>query len=146
MATTNVRVEGMGRLRRALLTVTEEGAKAASREIVRAGLNIQREAKRAAPVDTGRLRNSIAVAEHESDLQLSIEEGPARNQIRPGMLTAVVGTNVEYAPHVEFGTQRGGRHQRARPYLLPAHEAESRQLLERLRKELGAAFVKASRG
>jgi HK97 gp10 family phage protein len=142
MATTNVRLEGMGKLRRALLTVTEEGAKAASREIVRAGLNIQREAKRAAPVDTGRLRNSIAVAEHESDLQLSIEEGPARNQIRPGMLTAVVGTNVEYAPSVEFGTRR----QRPQPYLLPAHEAESRQLLERLREQLGAAFVKASRG
>ena len=39
------------------------------------------------PVDTGRLRSSIAVR-----LQ---DEG----------LTAIVGSNVQYAPHVEFGTR-----------------------------------------
>ena len=39
------------------------------------------------PVDTGRLRASIAVESQDDGL------------------TAIVGTNVKYAPHVEFGTR-----------------------------------------
>lgn len=50
----------------------------------------ERNAKRRCPVDTGRLRSSIT-----SDVVA--EEGA---------LVGVVGTNVEYAPYVEFGTSR----------------------------------------
>lgn len=57
--------------------------------IVMAGLRkgamkVQADAKRAAPADTGRLRQSIVV-----------------NEIQGGY---TVGTNVEYAPYVEYGT------------------------------------------
>jgi HK97 gp10 family phage protein len=61
------------------------------------------------PVDTGNLRNSIT---HASDER-----------------TAIVGTNVEYAPYVELGTRR----QKAQPYLVPAvkeHLEEYKKLLE----------------
>lgn len=44
-------------------------------------------AKKLTPVDTGRLRNSIAYAVKDN--------------------AAYIGTNVEYAPPVEFGTSRG---------------------------------------
>lgn len=55
-------------------------------------------AKLNCPVDTGRLRNSIT---HERD----DEEGQVQ-----------IGTNVEYAPYVEYGTSR----MKAQPYLEPA--------------------------
>ncbi len=57
-------------------------------------------AKSLTPVDTGRLRSSI-----------TWQMGRAGD-----VLFAEVGTNVEYAPHVEFGT----RWMAAQPYLVPA--------------------------
>jgi len=60
-------------------------------------LMIERESKRICPVRTGRLRASI----HTGKL---------------GKLVYYVGTNVEYAPYVEFGTRKMA----ARPYLRPA--------------------------
>lgn len=71
-----------------------DAAKKRSLEII--GLTAEGFAKKLAPVDTGRLRNSIT---HETDDN-----------------AAYIGTNVEYAPHVEFGTI----HQKAQPYLRPA--------------------------
>lgn len=55
------------------------------------GLMVEREAKRRAPVDTGRLRASITT------------------RIEPGTRgpVAVVGTNVDYAAAQEFGTRHG---------------------------------------
>lgn len=60
--------------------------------VKKAGMLVQGDAKRLVPVDTGRLRNSIMV---------EVEETAA------GAI-AEVGSNVEYAPYVEYGTgQRG---------------------------------------
>lgn len=50
------------------------------------------------PVDTSRLKNSITHAVNEAEEQ------------------AIIGTNVEYAPYVEFGTVK----MKAQPYLKPA--------------------------
>lgn len=65
--------------------------------MARTGVRIQRKAKQKCPVDTGRLRSSIDTA-----LDVS-EEG----------IAVLVGTNVEYAPYVEFGT----RFMAPRPFL-----------------------------
>lgn len=62
-----------------------EAVSAALEEI---GLSAERFAKRACPVDTGRLRNSITHA-------LNMDEK-----------AVYIGTNVEYAPYVENGTSR----------------------------------------
>lgn len=117
-----VRIEGMPKLRAALLRVTGEAERTTQREVKRSALNVQNGARLRVPVDTGRLRNSIA---HEID-----ESG----------LNATIGTNTEYAPFVEFGTRR----MRERPYLFPALEEERAAFLARLRRQLGAAFVKAA--
>ena len=124
----SVRIEGMGRLRVALLRVTGEGEKAVRREVKRSALNVQNGARRRVPVDTGRLRNSIA---HEIDAD--------------GM-DATIGSNVEYAPYVEFGTENedGTVRMRAQPYLFPALEEERAAFVARLRTQLGAAFVRAT--
>lgn len=70
------------------------------RELARRAVSVDRAAKGACPVDTGRLRSSI-------NWRLASDSR--------GLL-AIVGTNVEYAPFIEFGTRRMG----AQPFLRPA--------------------------
>lgn len=82
-------------------SLTDEGRRKVNRELKRIALQIVRKSKDQAPVDTGRLRSSISLEEsRDSD----------------GFLQLVVGSNVDYAPFVEFGTER----QAAQPYLRPA--------------------------
>lgn len=69
-------------------------ARKRSLEII--GLTAEKYAKEITPVDTGRLRNSIT---HEVDGK-----------------EVYIGTNVEYAPPVEYGTIK----QKAQPFLRPA--------------------------
>jgi HK97 gp10 family phage protein len=71
-----------------------EQARERSLEII--GLTAEKYAKEITPVDTGRLRNSIT---HNVDGK-----------------EVYVGSNVEYAPHVEYGTIK----QKAQPFLRPA--------------------------
>lgn len=108
---------------------------AALRALEKCGLTAEGYAKKLCPVDTGNLRNSIT------------------HQVDSGEPTAYIGTNVEYAAHVELGTGKftpGGRPtpwtykdskgnwhithgQRAQPYLKPAvadHAAQYRGIIE----------------
>lgn len=81
------------------------------RALEKIGLTAERYAANLCPVDTGRLRNSITSA------------------VDSGEKAAYIGTNVEYAPYVEFGTSR----QKAQPFLTPAaqnHGEEYRAILE----------------
>lgn len=59
------------------------------KELARRAIKVESAAKRGTPVDTGRLRSSMT---HELG-----REG--------GDLVARIGTNVDYAVHVEFGTR-----------------------------------------
>lgn len=68
--------------------------------LARVGLRVQNAARQLCPVDTGRLRSSIV-------------SQPGRDARGPYV---DVGTNVEYAPFVEFGTSRAP----AQPFLRPA--------------------------
>ena len=91
-------------------------AKRISDEAVKRGLNVwgqayEDHAKTYAPVDTGRLRNSITHKPQSKD-------------------TEVVQTNVEYAVYQEMGTSK----MRAQPYMRPAgenHIAEYKGIIER---------------
>lgn len=71
--------------------------------LAKAAVKIERRAKQLAPVDTGRLRSSVA---HELGRD---ERG----------LVARIGTDVTYAIYVELGTRR----MRAQPFLRPALDA-----------------------
>ncbi|WHH59165.1 HK97-gp10 family putative phage morphogenesis protein [Petroclostridium sp. X23] len=59
------------------------------RAIVKCAQKVERDAKKKCTVDTGRLRSSITHRLKHEDATKPVGE---------------VGTNVEYAPHVEFGT------------------------------------------
>ena len=78
--------------------VQNEMEQAVIRGLEAIGLTAEGYAKLACPVDTGRLRNSISHAVDEADGAVYI------------------GTNVEYAPYVEYGTSK----MKAQPYLKPA--------------------------
>lgn len=84
--------------------------------LVRCGLFVERDAKINAPVDTGRLRASIThrITTEGND---SIVE---------------VGTNVEYAPAVEFGTSKKS----ANPFLFPAFHSNKNKIINELAKAL----------
>jgi HK97 gp10 family phage protein len=72
----------------------------ASQIVRKTALDIEAEAKRLAPVDTGRLRNSI------------------QTQMENGALIARIVVGAEYGSYVEFGTPK----MKAQPYLTPAVE------------------------
>ena len=73
-------------------------------------LRVDKEAKKNCPVDTGNLRGSITV-----DIN-GVE--------------AEVGTNVEYAPFVEYGT----RFMDAQPFVQPALEEQSAKFKSDMQK------------
>lgn len=84
-----------------------------------AAMKVEGDAKLLSPYRFGRLRGSITTE--------------VKGQ------TAYIGTNVEYAPHVEYGTKR----MKAQPYLRPAID-NNRKIAQRifsneLKKQLGAA-------
>lgn len=87
----------------ARLLESEDGPVGA--DLARRCVKVDRQAKQGAPVDTGRLRSSIT-------WRLGRDS--------QGLL-GIVGTNVTYAPYVEFGTSRTG----AQPFLRPALQAAS---------------------
>ena len=103
-------------------------------------LKIQKSAKKRCPVDTGRLRSSIVIEPYN------------------GGFTARVGTNVKYAPYVEFGTGKyavegNGRKtpwayknrdgeliwtagQKPQPYLLPAFNEHKQAYINAIKQIL----------
>lgn len=102
-----------------LLEIREDNAQriadaidqALARALEEVGLVAEGYAKKACPVDTGRLRNSIT------------------NQVRPSEKSVYIGTNVEYAPYVELGTSR----MKPQPFLRPAaadHEGTYKKIFE----------------
>lgn len=102
-----------------LLEIREDNARqiadaidqALARALEEVGLVAEGYAKKACPVDTGRLRNSIT------------------HQVRPSEKSVYIGTNVEYAPYVELGTSR----MKPQPFLRPAaadHEGTYKKIFE----------------
>ena len=83
-------------------------------------------------VDTGRLRNSIVFA---TETETGTGSAPAESSdysphATPEQGEVYVGTNVEYAPHIEFGTSRGIS---PYPFLRPAiteHIDDYKKILE----------------
>ena len=78
-----------------------------AKDILKLTRKVERKAKRFAPVDTGRLQSSITSAMGQDE-----------------ELAGIVGSNVEYAVHVEFGTSR----MQAQSYLRRALEEVEQEI------------------
>ena len=76
------------------------------RGLVKAGIIIEGQAVRLSPVDTGRLKSSITYATKRSRSNAGKRDDGVSTPSDD--LTLHVGTNVEYAPYVEYGTKRMG--------------------------------------
>lgn len=86
------------------------------------------------PVDTGRLRGSITRRVRLGDgsvLAAAGKDGLGKDPDRRG--EAHIGTNVEYAAHVEYGT----RFQKAQPYMRPGAVAALPKVERRFSERLG---------
>ena len=94
-----------------------KGRRVINKSAYEIGLIVEAQAKALAPVETGLLRGSITT---QGENQGSSPEVPAglRDVIRPRAThgEVYVGTAVNYAPYVEFGTIRS----RAQAFLRPA--------------------------
>lgn len=89
MANRSIEITGLDSLMAKLAALGGNAPEALHTGLMRGGKVVQGVAKKLCPVDTGHLRNSIAV-ESQSNTEVA------------------VGTNVEYAPYVEFGTGQKG--------------------------------------
>lgn len=110
-ARVNLRTDALRALQRSVPDKVQKAVDATA-------LFIESGAKQNAPVDTGRLRASIAATVGQ-----------------PG-LRAQVGVYVDYAVYQELGS----RYLAARPFLFPAVEAERARFIERLKAVLSGAL------
>lgn len=91
--------------------------------VAAAGAYVEGRAKELCPVDTGTLRRSI-----HTELQ---------TQAKPGETHAFVGTSLEYAKYVEFGTSR----MRAQPFVRPAFDETKGELPGIIREFVTEAII-----
>ena len=80
--------------------LTRTGRKKVEQKLLKKGLQVERYAKQFCPVDSGRLRSSITT---------KLDQRGKTPIVR-------IGTDVEYAPFIEFGTE---------PYKITPDEAEA---------------------
>jgi len=114
-------IDGITRLTAKLNALDAALPDAEEAKMRQALLRIERDAKQIVPVDTGNLKGSI-------------ESRVIRNS--DGEVVGVVGSNVRYAPFIEFGTSKMS----AQPFLRPAVERNR----ETIRSLLGEGFEEAT--
>lgn len=95
------KVEGLDSWSKWVDSIPIKVEKKVEKHVATTAYKIEANAKRLVPVDTGHLRRSI-----QTELDKVLNKS----------YTAVVGTNIEYAPYIEFGTIQ--RH--PKPYLIPS--------------------------
>lgn len=98
---------------KSLSSYDAEVGKSLDKAVKNCVLAIQRDSKKDCPVDTGRLRGSIVT--------------------KTSHLEGTVGSNLEYAPYIEYGTHKVA----ARPFLRPAYEKNIVKLETEVKKALG---------
>jgi HK97 gp10 family phage protein len=134
-----VTVEGSDSLTRKFnqLSAIAQG-RTLERALVSGALLIQNEAKRQAPKLTGNLARSIHIGGHE-DMNPGGQGintsgvGVPSPEIGETDAAVYVGTDVIYAPYVEFGTSRMS----AQPYLRPAFDSQQSAAI----REIGQALL-----
>jgi HK97 gp10 family phage protein len=112
VATTSVSIKGLTSLGNKLRALVPSTRAAVREAVATTALLIESDAKRFAPVDTGRLRSSIHAA------------------IASNGLSATVVTNVVYAGVQEFGSTR----QKPQPFLGPAFEKNRGAFIANLKR------------
>lgn len=95
-----ITLQGEKEIQQKIKALEKDASDALRKVVEKTVVRVEKNAKRLSPVDTGRLRASIAY---------EVKSESNKHQGR-------VGTNVEYAPIVEFG----GAIRKPKPFLFPA--------------------------
>ena len=95
-----------------------EVTRKAQRVVAKTAHDVEADAKRFAPVDTGALRNSNGAT------------------ISAGGLSAEIGPTVHYAPYLEFGTRRMS----PQPFMGPAADRHAEAFVKAI-ESLGGEFL-----
>lgn len=160
-----VQVSGLAALDRALAELPKATARnVLKRTLEKAAVPIVDEAKRLVPVNTGRLRDSIAAspkiknkvgsAEFASAMRAGLGKDAAVSALRSARRAAkgqgsfaeiFVGPSgrkvIPYAHIMEFGSVKDA----PQPYMRPAWDATKRQALDIIKAELGNEIIKTAR-
>ena len=106
-----IRIKGGDKFKSTLQKIAEEHPQVMDAALDDTADAMSLEAQRIVPVDTGRLRASI--------------------NVKKEFLVKVIGTNVEYAPFVEYGQPEGtGPSGGPKPFMRPAFENNRRRVAE----------------
>jgi len=112
-----IKIEGQEQLAAKFKKISKTASNEVEQALINSALMVERDAKIKVPVDTGRLRQSITHQDENFGSQ-----NPA----------VKVGTNVDYAPHIEYGTSK----QSAKPFLRPAFEENKQKILKEIAKAM----------
>ncbi len=116
--------------------------------LIASALDIENDAKDRITINknvvTGRLRGSITYALNDFVSPVNEKYGDPASQSDAvsaplGDMVAKVGTNVEYAPHIEYGTEYAGQGG-VWAFLRPAFIGQVNNIKERFRKALREAI------
>jgi len=111
--------------------------KAIERLLVGAGIAIEGDAVVRTPVDTGRLRGSITYATKKERSRANGSATAKDTVSTPSQKwTLHVGSNVEYAPYIEYGT----KYMQKRPFLRPAMMRHRGTVKRLMKKEIQEAL------
>jgi len=148
----DVKMTGVDELVRSIKELAVGSPTAIANGVKRVAFMVERDAKGACAVDTGRLRASIStnwtgsgLARGAVESKAKPEDGVGQPQEKSDAFTAVIGTNTEYAPFVEWGHKQGSTMVAAQPYLYPAFFKNEGKVKGEISKELGKELAKAMR-
>ena len=134
----SIKIRGTKELEAAVKKLSSEmREKAVPAAVVSGALIVVNDAKRKAPIITGTLRRSLHIGGH-GDKTPDHKVGPPPTKPLPppkwrgAILTAFVGTNLIYAPPVEFGMSN----RVAKPYLRPALDQNKQTVKAEMRAVL----------
>lgn len=144
----DVKVTGIEDIQSSIKELLFGSAQDVKRGVLRVGMKIERQAKANVPVDTGRLRASISQnwtgsgkSHGDVDSKAKAEDGVGQPTEKSDTFTEVVGTNVEYAPMVEFNEtahhEVGGPH-----FLYGAYFSYEADVADEVKAELAKRLAK----
>lgn len=145
------RIEGLADLARSLREMPQDVRRNALRSGMRAGAReIQKDAQRRAPVDTGRMRTNVylkripeLVTELSEGWFVGVRMGPKRTRDKAtGAVSKDYSRDAWYWRLVEFGT----RFVPARPFMRPAFESQKEAAVAAIAARLKARIEKWAGG
>lgn len=107
-----VSISGQREMQRNLKKATDKLIGRAKTAVHEGAVEIRSDAQATVPVDTGALQRSIEIIDESVDSKIQM----------------AIGSKLEYAPHVEYGTSKMS----SQPYLTPAYQ----RVAHRLRRKI----------